>query len=310
MPIQKVHFMGLLANVDSSILKVKLERGFKIERIERKDEIDRISLLQKRPYDEVIRDIYLGYNFMSQDLELYIIKNSFECDIEMDEREGLKQPSNEFNRFYKETHLEYLNSVLKLMRLFKEGNVSMPSYYYFTIDGNIPKRIIGVRTNPMLFYNDYELTDSEIIDLQTFIKVTKLPFQHPYLNLALKNYDISYHYANDYDLSFLFLMISLEALFNRGPNQIAYTISRNTAVLLGEDEDHSESIFQETKNLYKKRNKIVHGNQSNIITIEELAKLRQLVRESIKEIHNIKIGKDKLFKLLNSCGFGDRPWKK
>jgi len=307
MPIQKVHFRGLLANVDSSIVRVKLDHGFNIEEIKEKDEIDRISLLEKRPYDEVFRDLCLFYNSMSPELKIYIISNSFKCDVEMNEREGLKQPSNEFNRFYKEAHLEYLNSVLKLMRLFKEGNVSMPSYYYFTIDGDIPQRIIGVKTDPMIFDDKFKLTDSEIIDLQTFIKVTKLPFQYPYLNLALKNYDISYHYADDYDLSFLLLMISLEGLFNPGTEQIAYSISRNIAVLLGEDKDHSESIFQETKNLYKKRNKIVHGNQSNIITIEELAKLRQLVRESIKEIHRINIGRDELLKLLTSCGFGNRP---
>jgi hypothetical protein len=31
MPKEKSHFMGILANVDSSILNVKLDHGFKIE---------------------------------------------------------------------------------------------------------------------------------------------------------------------------------------------------------------------------------------------------------------------------------------
>ena len=65
-------------------------------------------------------------------------------------------------------------------------------------------------------------------------------------------------------------MTGLEALFNIGQPELSYTISRNIAVLLGIDKDDSNKIFQEMKDLYKKRSKIIHGSYSKNIGEEDL----------------------------------------
>jgi len=153
----------------------------------------------------------------------------------------------------------------------------------------------------------YTLEKSEIPDLQGFIQNTKLPFKEPFLQLAFENFELSYQIHN-INLSFLSLMISLEPLFNPGSQELRYRISRNTAVLLGKENEDSKMIFSEIKDLYDKRSNIVHAGKSNIINNEDLLKLRHYVRESIKEINKMCKSKSELLDLLNSCGFGDRPW--
>jgi len=91
---------------------------------------------------------------------------------------------------------------------------------------------------------------------------------------------------------------------------LRYRISRNTAVLLGKDKDDSERIFSEIRDLYDKRSKIVHTGKSGIINDKDLLKLRYYVRGSIKEINKIGKNKNGLLDMLNSCGFGERPWRK
>jgi hypothetical protein len=203
----------------------------------------------------------------------------------------------------------YLNPVIRLMRLFKEGNICIPLKYYFFIDNNAPKSFIRQSTGLYISSEPkYTLENSELPDLQRFIQNTKLPFKESFLQLAFENFELSYQ-THNINLSFLSLMISLETLFNPGGQELRYRVSRNTAVLLGKEDKDSKMIFSEIKDLYDKRSNIVHTGKSNINN-EDLLKLRHYVRESIKEINKIGKSKNKLLDLLNSCGFGERPWTK
>jgi len=46
MPKKKIHFMGFLANTDSSILDVKLDHGFKIHALTDREGITLISIFE------------------------------------------------------------------------------------------------------------------------------------------------------------------------------------------------------------------------------------------------------------------------
>ena len=151
----------------------------------------------------------------------------------------------------------------------------------------------------------YHLESSELPDLQIFIQNTKLPFKQSFLQLAFENFELSYKIRN-MNLSFVSLMISLETLLNPGEHELTYRISRNTAVLLGKDREESKQIFSEVKELYKKRSQIVHYGKSNIIKKGDLLKLRNYVRDSIKQIYKMGENKNEILDLLNSCGFGER----
>lgn len=304
MPTKKTCFFGLLANTDSSILKVNLEHGFEIKEVSWAEGVNLIASLEKAPEMKVNSKLFR--NFHSSESKLFYISNSFESSIKTEGNETKYYP--EIWEFENDYVNSYLKPVIRLMRLFKEGNILMPMVYYYFMDNDIPK-MHSLESTELFFLRGpfdqiYTLEDSETHELQKFIQNTKLPF-NDFLQLAFENFELSYQIRN-INLSFLSLMISLEALLSPGGSELTYKISRNAAVLLGKEKDESEVIFSEIKKLYKLRSKIVHGEKSNIINTEVLLKLRHYIRESIKEINKVGKSKDELLDVLNSCGFGDK----
>ncbi|MDY6966726.1 MAG: HEPN domain-containing protein [Halobacteriota archaeon] len=302
---KKIYFMGLLANVDSSILNVKLEHGFEIKTMSEQEGVKLISNMGFMiTLSEIYKKIFGRFHCLSENKSLYYIDNSFECDIE-----NFGDIPSEKAKFYKEYIANYLSHVIRLMRLFKEGNICIPQLFWFFSDNTTLKPFESFSVGWHVSSELYTLENSEIPDLQKFIQNTKLPFKESFLQLAFENFELSYQ-TRIIGLSFLSLMISLETLLNPGDHELRYRISRNTAVLLGEDKGDSESIFSELKDLYDKRSNLVHSGKTDIVKNEDLLKLRHYVRESIKEISKIGENKNDLIDTLNSCGFGERPLRK
>jgi hypothetical protein len=308
---EKIHFMGLLANVDSSILKVKLEQGFEIKYLSDKDGIDFMSKFENLPLWEVKRKLSTDYNCVNSDEKrLYFISNLLEGKLNRNENGRITNSTQELSELDKKFYQNYLNNIIQLMRLFKDGNIFIPYIIYYIIENDIPQSLMRHFTSRNIPpIPDFSLTDFEVSELERFIERTKFPFTERFLQLAFDNFQLSYNIHN-IDSSFFILMSSLEALFNRGQSELTYTISRNIAVLLGENKEESKKIFHEMKKLYDKRSKTIHGRESKIIDMLDLYNLRGYVRESIKEMYKIGKNKNEIFDLLTSCGFGDRQWRK
>lgn len=306
MPKKKLYFVGLLTNTDSSILNVKLDQGFKIKVVSDKEGYSLFSNLEALPYEEVSRKLFIDFPCLNPDeKKFYFVCNSYECTDESG-----TEILNAIREFDYNLVYSYLDPIIRLMRLFKEGNICMPLKYYYSIDNGIPKSFFRKGTHLYIPPKPkYTIKDSEISDLQEFILNIKLPFTNPSLQLAFENFELSYQ-THNINLSFLSLMMGLETLFNPGEQELRYRISRNVAVLLGKDKKDSKTIFRDIKELYDKRSKIVHTGETNIIQEKDLLKLRQYLRESVKEINKIGKNKSELLSLLNLCGFGERPWRK
>ena len=295
--------MGLLANTDSSILKANLNHGFKIEAISEDEGVNLVSTLEGHPYREIGNKLFFEFPCLnSSERKFYFISNSFES-IDESGIEMLNAVAEFENKFLH----GYLDPTIRLMRLFKEGNICMPLIYYYFIDNSIPRAFEISGTHLYISPEPkYTLEDSEVSELNKFIRNTKLPFTESFLQLAFETFELSYQ-THNINLSFLSLMISLEILFHPSDRRkISYWLSKNAAALLGKEKENSERIYSDIKDkLYKKRSKIVHEGKS--INEEDLLKLRHYVRESIKEINKIGKSKDELLRMLNSCGFGERP---
>jgi len=308
---KKAYFMGLLANTDSTILAVDLDHGFKIEDISQGNAISLISTIEGIPYEVARENLFFNPPYLdSSGSKLYYIGNSFDISFEVnDEGIWLNFP-HDLENFRHNLDLGYVQPVILLMRLFKEGNICIPIKYYYFVDNNTPKSLGREST---VFWMPPEpkftLVHSELPGLQRLIQDTKLPFKEEFLQLAFDNFNLSYQTYN-INLSFLSLMISLEALFNPGGQELRYRVSRNIAVLLGKGKDDSKLIFSEIKDLYDKRSNIVHAGKSNIISKDDLLKLRFYVREAIKEVINMGKNKTELLDMLNSCGFGEKQWSR
>ena len=319
-----IYFLGLLSNIDSSILKINFEHGFKVEgrpdsgqlqvrtndypndTLNYKEVAHLIYHLEGLPLMEVYKKLIADLSCVNvSEKKIYVITNSIEIDVKMND----KEISTEVAKFDKLVY-DYLHPIIRLMRLFKEGNISMPWVYYYFIDNDdIPRPYKRIIMPLRVLKGPYTIESSEIPELLEFIKNTKLPFAKSFLMLAFDNFELSYE-IGDINLSFLTLMISLEALLiPRGGQELRYRVSRNVAVLLGKENGDSKNIFSNIEKLYNKRSNFVHTGEPNIINRKDLLELRYYVRESIKEINKISRNKDELINLLDSCGFGERPYR-
>ncbi len=297
-----IHYIGFLANADSSIMKVRLKHGFRVEAMSHPEAVDLICALANISYNEAMRLLFVDFRLLrSHEEQVYVIRNSL--DTKGNHEKG--NPWNAASKFDREFVYEYLHSRLRLIRLFKEGNLVMPLEYYYAIQDGKPTNFMNKRSGKPIIGGLYHLESSEVRSLHRFLRETSIPFREAFLQLAFENLELSYETVN-YGLSFLTLMISLETLLNPGEHELRYRISRNAAVLLGNNRKESKAIFSEIKKLYDKRSKAIHTGETKAIDREDVLRLRNYVRESIKKMYQMKRSKNDILDLLNSHGFGER----
>jgi hypothetical protein len=311
MPKRKIYFMAPLANVDSSILKLNLERSFKIKDISIRNYCEYISKLEGITPRAVSSDLMRNFpTLLDCDRQkIYFVENSLEIQVNKNPIIQEEKLSSECFKFHADFVQKYLQPTVQKMRLFKEGNIFIPFCFMYYLKNNIPHNLMGLvfSRSEHIFSEKYSIIDNkELSELNKFINKINLPFSKGYLQLAFDNFELSYHTQNQY-LSFLSLMISLETLFHiSGHGELRYRISRNIAVLLGRKEKYdSNKLFSDIRELYDKRSKIVHTGKKGIIKNEDLMILRNYIRESIKMIYEINKDKDELLNILNSTGFNE-----
>jgi Apea-like HEPN len=302
-----IHFIGFLANVDDSILKLDLGHPFKIEK---KPQGDTSSFLRyiRQDYGIKSEDGILAVedrvNGIVHDQSFYyygITASNIES-FEGTSQGVVIRPAALERFFYT------LRDKIRLLRLFKEGNVLMRFSLFYHLEKSEPKVFWSFLEGPLSDTTMFQLRTDEIVEAQNFVNKVKIPFDKNFLQLAFESFELSYE-TYSAALNFLSLMVAMEVMLNRGRDELKYSISRNAAVLLGKSSEHANQIFEEVKNLYKKRSEVVHTGAYDVITKDDLLKLRGYVRETIKEICTIGKNKDELTDMLNTCGFGQRPWR-
>lgn len=292
----KVEFLGILANVDSSILKLRLQHGFKIEEFE-PHEIRKL-IANTDHTDEFHANTELMRLGCATTSKIYCVFKVFTVNT--------STRDEEIQNFSINLVENYLEKIFRLCRLYKSGNVCMPITYFFPVDlgNNTSHYFMQNHKSAYVFFEPFTVTKKHINKLQSFLKTVHIPFHDKTLQLAFENFELSYN-AHVERLSFLLLVVSLEIMFNNGIGEIRHQISRNTAVLLGKNKKESQIIFDEIKRFYKLRNNLIHSG-NNSINEKDVEKLRYYVRECIKEINKTKLEKSALIARLNSLGFGSR----
>jgi hypothetical protein len=296
-----VHFKGILANVDSSILQVDFNHGFKIESFSEEEAVALFSVLEKIPILTVVQKYYGLQCVNYSEHRTYVISKSLENVSSHD----TSIVFNDIVRFDNTLVRGHLEPVIRLMRLFKEGDIRMPVQFYYQLQNDKIQEMMRKGSGRYISDEPYHLEASEIPVLRSFIQSVELPFKRDFLHLAFENFELSYEIL-DMQLAFLVLMIGLETLLNPSTYEVRYRVCRNMAVLLGENRERSEEIFAQTRKLYDKRSEIVHSGKRRIIEKEDLLKLRDYLRKAIKEVHCIGKEKSEITALLNSHGFGEK----
>jgi len=304
---ERYYFRALLSNVDSSILKLRLKHGFKIVQVPEGDAQQFVAEQEHlRPFDAHGK-IFMTYHALDlKERCCYFIANSFKAEIDYNSDGSINPtPKNTgpFNRIYVE---EYLRPVLQLMRLFQEGNIRIAVRYYFPKRKNSLFGWSRQTSNVVASSELFHIEPSNLPKLNRFLKHTKLPSNNSVMEIAFEQFELSYQ-IYDVNLALLTLMSGLENLFNLGEGEISYTVSRNTAVLLGTNRDDAQNIYQNMKRLYKSRSEITHkGKPKKRVTHEDVNMLRSYLRECINFLGTLSLQKADWNAKLNAAGFGQK----
>lgn len=295
-----VHFIGFLVNVDDSILKLRLGDGFEIEKKSQQQVRQFLSKIEFHYGLNGTTQGVLGFGTDGKPSGCYcIIKHNVE------ELEDTSQGGVVIKRARLKEINQSVRNKVRLLRLFREGNVFLRfSFFYHMKDSELAVFQIS-KEGPIADMTRFKLEENEISKAHLFLVNNKIPFDKPYLQLTFESFELSYK-THNLGLAFLSLMIGLEALLNPGQYELRYRISRNAAVLLGKNYEESESIFKEIRELYDKRSKLVHEGNKKAISQEDVLKLRDYVRKSIKTILTTGSEKQDLINALNTKGFGER----
>ncbi|MEN6575130.1 MAG: hypothetical protein ABFD90_02215 [Phycisphaerales bacterium] len=293
-----VHFMGFLGNlVDDSVTKLQLGEGFMIESGSPSDVRPFLSALHSYWGERGGRDIWPEGRFR-------VVKRNI-AEFDATGRGGVAADPTVGEK----AHI-FVHDKLRLLRLFKEGNVVLPYSFLYYINESQPDPFCLRREYPIADRTPFTLTPTEVPEAQSFIDAVSLPLRESSLQLAFENFDLSYE-VHDTSLAFLSLMIALEILLypKDSHGEITHQISRNAAVLLGGNRQGAQDIFRDMKRLYGTRSALVHTGDRSSVARQDVLDLRQYVRQTIKEAMSSRMSKDELLKMLNACGFGQRPWK-
>jgi hypothetical protein len=290
---RKFHFMGLLANVDESILKMDFGQGFEIKQMSFDKAGDFLTNFESKKKNEIMDDLYMKYQCVVGDQVFYVYKESYY---------NVGRSSDGWAKLSKPV-ANHLEPRLQLMRLFKEGNLYLLKRYYYRLIEGVPGLSLAVGPYPNIESEKYELTDEDIPDLMRFIENTKIPFGLDYLNSAFKNFEQSYIIQNR-DLAFVSLMMGMEVLFNPEDKKGGLTkkMARYTANLISSSKEKPDIIQKRMIYLYEKRCQIVHEGKTNVVQPKDMSELRDYLRRSIKEAHKIGEEKEDLLTMLDTVG--------
>jgi len=209
----------------------------------------------------------------------------------------------EYNDFLIEREMfvsfhSFTSDLLLQLRLYKTGEIRCSQYFQIT---SVTRQISFRKTEISIGSSgNYEITDDDVEKLSSILK-SKYE-SNSLTELASKNFNIVYDIP-DGRIRFITLMTCLESLFNLGKDQIAHTIARHLSIILSNDQEQFKEHYKRVKELYNKRNAIVHGGEYKGNLIQDYLDLSDKVRNAISYCNNPKWSKEKLFEELNSRGF-------
>lgn len=297
-----VYYLGLIGNVDSTILNLELGGDFCIERRNKQEVVKLLSILFSHSELDVECDIEDKFQYDRDDKWVYVISKEYDYWY-YDTPKGA--PVEEVVKAHH--GISYHDSLIKkhfsILCLFSEGDIDVPISCFYRIDDDGPFLVAGYEHERVLERdNRYSINDSQWTEINKFLRTKHLSLMENYLQLAFKQFETSYE-LNDEQMAFLALNIALEILFNDGRQDISYKISRGTAVLIGKTKEDALEVYRRVKKLYGKRSALVHSGDAKI-TEQETHELRDYVRRCLRKLFVTNIQKEVLCEHLTTSGFG------
>lgn len=198
--------------------------------------------------------------------------------------------------------MQYVDSLLLQLRLFKHGYIAVSSYFgKHDCDNHVsPKTSNSLHSIWKCPPEFFHISEDEVLDLKETLN--NFFEKKSVTNIAIDSFNLSYSNISN-ELRYLSLMICLESLFNVNGKEIAHTISRHLAIVVSSNEDEFKSNYSVIKKLYDYRSNIVHGRKTKEDSLNKIIELEGFVRKAINFFLKINLNQKELFATLNLAGW-------
>lgn len=305
---------AILFNVDESILdNLKIGNNYNLI----KDSLTNSNLYDM--LDCTMFGIRRKYELskINDNLDVIILSketcNEYKCKIV--EGEGIFINGKDLDDFiydYECQEMYYINSKLRLLRLYNDNYIKIKELYIKTtckIDDKpefnhislIPFDIKIEDDSPKMFLNSSTAKSINKFISDFDLNFAKTNFNKELLIQAVYLLDQSY-YAHTNAMRFLTCIIGLEALLLKDNNNITDKLRRNIAVLLSNNKSDFYYYSDTIRDLYDKRSRFIHDGNVSLIDNQQIELARDILRKVIFKIVELDMSKSNLLKYLDERG--------
>lgn len=290
--------LGVILGGTDSLLKLKLQNSFKFEKI---------NLLESKFKDKLIMpngSVNLLYSFnqlppiTKEKINFICItkKATVPCPINafsIDQiiGRGNREIFNHAMEVYKEEQENYISKLLTILRLYKDGNIEIPSTFYW-FEGRYAINQLKFSIDCIhsdcqtVFDNYYTIEESECEELNCIIKDNMFPIK--LLEIPINKFEIGCKELRD-EIAFKELITTNEVLFighnskDKCENGKKEKLSNRMSVWIATNDQELQLIHDEIMSFYKYRSSDTHEANSLNITPENTKKLREYTRRALKK---------------------------
>ncbi len=146
--------------------------------------------------------------------------------------------------------------------------------------------------------------------LQNFEELFQNMKKNEYLKLINEIYD-SNLYTSNFRMLFINFTTCLEILLVTGKSEIVYKIARGIAVLLSTSKEEGKKFFEQMKDLYDMRSKLIHEGKYDDTKfikkykIEPIISLKNITNKAVRKAIKLNMNKEDLILLINESGYGE-----
>lgn len=293
------YYIAPISNATSRPDRLELGPGFRVELWKYGRTTRLLSELLRLPDFEVDVELQSSNCFLTQKNNVFAVCGEFELEEpKPGDDDSIYRWHQEMDSIFHQIDLKFL-----LIRLCLGGNIRPYGHFIYRQYNKKLDLCSSVQYSLLDTSHSTEISLQSSRHANSFIQSTDYPIKPDYLQFAVDNFEFSKD-THAIHLQFLCLMIALESIFNVGENELTYRVSRNAAILLGDNVQSSERIMREIQSLYKKRSILVHTGKTNTINQLDIIQAETYVRNSILKLLPFNLTKDVLSKSFTASGFG------
>ena len=200
-------------------------------------------------------------------------------------------PSSKEVTLIKKIALEKANKIVDFYSLFF-GRLRLVNEFPESVEQITPYNGPKMMTASLRLDIPGVVSDESFKKRMKLLKDIDIHSLEDFLYLALSHYQLSVWKEPMKRLnkvSFLNSMICIEALYNTGAQEIRKTTSHRIANLFGRTNNTRAIIYNQIYELYKKRNNLVHGSKSVVISFRDLWMINKYSKYSLLAFLKMKV---------------------